>query len=128
MRMIMNEVDQLFSELSYEERCNFYNKHFSSGASSTCRIKDKLILIALICFVTHKLREKDGSLTVKSVIEKIVNKPIMELNGFEDFLLGLSVVCEDMLYGCTEFETFGLKTSQEIIDKIRALLNEWMPF
>lgn len=124
----MSELDQIFSELSYEEKCKFYATHFSSGANSTTRIKDKLILIGLICFVTHKMREKDGSVTVKSVIEKIINKPLMNMNGFEEYLLGLSVVCEDMLYGCKEFDTFGLKTSQDIIDKIRALLNEWMPF
>ena len=86
------------------------------------------ILISLICLVTKKLREKDGNLTVKVVIEKILQRPLIITESFDSFLIGLSIICEDFLYQTTEIDNFGFTDSKQIIAKIKELLNEWFPF
>ena len=45
----------------------------------------------------------------------------------EDFIKGLSIVCEDFSYECTEFPTFGLK-GKAILEKIVEILKNFMPF
>jgi phage-related holin len=74
------------------------------------------------------MRKKDGLITVRSVLEKILGKIITESTAYEELLIGLCIICEDLLYNCEECDSFGLKTPQEVIDKIKAILNEWTPF
>ena len=45
-----------------------------------------------------------------------------------EFLRGLSVVCTDFMNHTTEFLTFDLKSSKDMITKIREILNTWLPF
>lgn len=45
----------------------------------------------------------------------------------DDFIKGLSIVCEDFGYQCTDFPNFGLK-GQDIIKEIRGILNSYLPF
>jgi hypothetical protein len=124
----MNELDCLYNELDYHQKCGFYFNHFSLGSLNSKKLKDKLVLIGLLCFVTQQMRKKDGLITVRDVLEKILGKIITEHTGYEEFLVGLCIICEDLLYNCEECDSFGLKTPQEIISKIKALLSEWTPF
>jgi hypothetical protein len=91
-------------------------------------LANKLALISLICLVTKKVREKDGHMTVKDVIGKILQRPLIETDNFDSFLIGLSIICEDMLHNVTEIDNFGFTDSKQIINKIKELLNEWCPF
>ena len=43
-------------------------------------------------------------------------------------LENLSILIEDFSYDCTEIDSCGLKTSQEIVNKIKEILNTWIPF
>ena len=45
----------------------------------------------------------------------------------EKFLIGLSIICKDFSYQCTEFPTFGLK-GQDMVKEVRAILGTYMPF
>lgn len=117
-----------FKELTYEEKVGFYLKNFSTGAFSSGKLSNKLALISLICLVTKKLREKDGNLTVKTVIEKILQRPLFYTEAFDAFLIGLAIICEDFLYETKEIDNFGFTESKQIIAKIKELLNEWLPF
>ena len=45
----------------------------------------------------------------------------------EDFLKGLSVVCDSFGYGCTEFPTFNL-TAKEMMKSIKEILSKYLPF
>ena len=131
MKMNKQQLDKFQSEfqnLSYEEKFSFYVRNFSTGAFSSGKLSNKLALISLICLVTKKLREKDGSLTVKVVIEKILQRPLMVTESFDSFLIGLSIICEDFLYQTTEIDNLGFTDSKQIIAKIKELLNEWFPF
>lgn len=131
MKMNKQQLDKFQSEfqnLSYEEKFSFYVRNFSTGAFSSGKLSNKLALISLICLVTKKLREKDGNLTVKVVIEKILQRPLMVTESFDSFLIGLSIICEDFLYQTTEIDNLGFTDSKQIIAKIKELLNEWFPF
>jgi hypothetical protein len=124
----MTELDCLFNELDYHQRCSFYFKHFSMGSFNSKKLKDKMLLIGLLCFVTFQMRKKEGLITVRSVLEKILGKILTGCTGFEESLIGLCIICEDLLYNCEECDSFGLKTPQEVITKIKELLSEWNPF
>lgn len=131
MKMNKQQLDKFQSEfqnLSYEEKFSFYVRNFSTGAFSSGKLSNKLALISLICLVTKKLREKDGNLTVKVVIEKILQRPLIVTESFDSFLIGLSIICEDFLYQTTEIDNLGFTDSKQIIAKIKELLNEWFPF
>ena len=117
-----------FKELTYEEKVGFYLKNFSTGAFSSGKLSNKLALISLICLVTKKLREKDGNLSVKTVIEKILQRPLFYTEAFDAFLIGLAILCEDFLYETKDIDNFGFTESKQIIAKIKELLNEWLPF
>lgn len=125
---VLDKFQSEFPNLSYEEKVSFYVRNFSTGAFSSGKLSNKLALISLICLVTKKLREKDGNLTVKVVIEKILQRPLIITESFDSFLIGLSIICEDFLYQTTEIDNFGFTDSKQIIAKIKELLNEWFPF
>ena len=124
----LDKFQSEFQKLSYEEKISFYVRNFSTGAFSSGKLSNKLALISLICLVTKKLREKDGNLTVKVVIEKILQRPLIITESFDSFLIGLSIICEDFLYQTTEIDNLGFTDSKQIIAKIKELLNEWFPF
>ena len=124
----LDKFQSEFQNLSYEEKFSFYVRNFSTGAFSSGKLSNKLALISLICLVTKKLREKDGNLTVKVVIEKILQRPLIVTESFDSFLIGLSIICEDFLYQTTEIDNLGFTDSKQIIAKIKELLNEWFPF
>ena len=124
----LDKFQSEFQNLSYEGKISFYVRNFSTGAFSSGKLSNKLALISLICLVTKKLREKDGNLTVKVVIEKILQRPLIITESFDSFLIGLSIICEDFLYQTTEIDNFGFTDSKQIIAKIKELLNEWFPF
>ena len=46
----------------------------------------------------------------------------------EKFIKGLAIMCEDFMYGCTEFPTFGIKTPAEMATQIGKILHEYLPF
>lgn len=117
-----------FNTFSLEEKIAFYTRNFSTGYFSSEKLSNKLALISLICLVTYKMREKDKNITVKTVIEKIIQRQLNTSETFDSFLFGLSIICEDFMYGVKEIDNFGFKDSKQVIQKIKELLNEWMPF
>ena len=125
---ILDKISFDFQNLTYEEKVGFYIRNFSTGSFSSGKLSNKLALISLICLVTKKLREKDGNLSVKQVIEKILQRPLIYSQSFDSFLIGLSIICEDFLYEVKEIDNFGFTDSKQIINKIKELLNEWLPF
>ena len=113
-------------EPSYSELEKYYSKYFSLGGLNTT-IENKFGLISLICYITQQVRKKNPDATCYQVIMKIVgDSPINDYNM--EFLRGLSVVCTDFMNHTTEFLTFDLKSSKEMITKIREILNTWLPF
>ena len=114
--------------MTYRELDSFYSENFGIGylnSSQTTRspFENRLVLISLICHITYRTKLKNPDITHYQVIMKLADK----LGLPEKFLIGLSIICKDFSYQCTEFPTFGLK-GQDIIKEVRAILGTYMPF
>ena len=114
-------------DLEYTEKLSVYNKIFSLGNTNSDNMNDKLVLISLVALTTQKMREKDATITPLKLLMKITGQ-IKDNSGFYQFLESLSILVEDMSYGCKKIDTCGMETSQEIINKIKEILNTWIPF
>lgn len=113
--------------MTYNELDNFYSENFSLGyineTNSRSTFENRLVLISLLCYVTYKTKLKHPDTTHYSIIMKLSDK----LGLPDNFLKGLSIICKDFSYSCSEFPTFGLK-GQDIIKEIREILKSYVPF
>lgn len=115
--------------MKYKELESIYKEYFSTGYlnpkqdSKMSPFEKKLELISLICFVTQRTKLKNPDATYYYVLTKLSDK----LGLPDNFIRGMSILCEDLSYGCSEFPTFGLK-GQDIIKEIRGILSTYLPF
>lgn len=114
--------------MKYKELENFYSDNFGLGylnfqSEKRTSFESRLVLISLVCYITHKNKMKNPDVTHYSVIMKLSQN----LGLPEKFLIGLSIVCSDFSYGCTEFPTFGLE-GKDIIKEVRGILSSYLPF
>lgn len=112
---------------SFDKVKAVYAKYFSLGCLNA-GLDKKLALVAMVCYVTHKLNEKKDPLhqvTCYQVICKIGQKFPYEIK--ETFFKALAAVCEDFMYGSTEFPTFGVEPKQ-MPTEIQKILETWLPF
>lgn len=111
----------------YSELKRIYNECFSLGyiAGTTERspFENRLVLISLICYVTYKNKLKNPDTTHYSIIMKLSQN----LGLPDSFIKGLSIVCDDFSYQCTDFPTFGLQ-GKDILREIIAILKSYLPF
>lgn len=112
----------------YKERKQIYSTHFATCSTLDQDLNTKLALVSLLCLVIDKTRDKKPDITSIEVIEMIVKHKLNPKEGFDNYLIGLAVICEDFMYGCTKFDACGFKTSQEIVAKIKEILESWIPF
>lgn len=113
--------------LEYSDKKEVYQKIFSLGNLESSDMNDRLILISLLGLTYQKMKEKDSMITPLAILMKITGQS-KDGSYFYQFLEALSIITEDFSYGVKKFDSCGLKTSQEIINKIKELLNTWMPF
>ena len=112
-------------EPTYKELEDYYREYFSLG-NLNCDLGSKFALISLICFLTKQARQKNPDATCYLVIMKIINNN--ESSYDMKFIRGLSVVCTDLMKHCNEFLTFDMKSSKEMVVKIKEILNTYLPF
>ena len=122
------QLEVLLESTNYDDQRSIYQKLFTSGTQTSGKLQNKLDLITLVCLVSQKMSVDNKTVTPKDVLEKITGKSLNYNNSYDHFLIGLSVVCDDMMFGVTDIDTLGLKTSGEIVSKIKNLLAEWLPF
>ena len=112
-------------EPSYQDLENYYREYYSLG-NLNCDIGSKFALISLICFLTNQasiiLREASSELSVNNSREGYDSQHDLK------FIRGLSVVCTDMMKHCNEFLTFDMKSSKEMVKKIKEILHTYLPF
>lgn len=113
--------------LSYIGKKDVYQKVFSLGNLNSDDMNDKLVLISLTALTYQKMLEKDSTITPLKILMKITNQQA-DNSHFYQFLEGLSILVEDFSYGVKKIDPCGMKSSQEIINKIKEILNTWMPF
>lgn len=108
--------------MTFSELKLFYKDHFSLG-NLNGDMSSKFVLIALICYVTHKAQLQKPGVTHYQIIMKITQDCTLP----EDFVQGLAIICEDFAYNCKEFPTFNIKP-KEIISTIKNILKSYLPF
>lgn len=115
------------TDKTYEQARELFAKYFSLGNLNTS-LENKLALIAMICYITNNInKNKDimNKVSCYQVISKI-GKDFPD-SVHQNFFKGLGAICEDFMYGCTEFPTFGIDPKSMPKEVLR-LLNTWMPF
>lgn len=113
-------------EPSYSDLEDYYGNYFSLRYLNTT-FENKIGLISLICFLTQQARKKNPNATCYQVIMKVVGDE--PFNKYKvEFIRGLSVVCDDFMIHTTNFLTFDLKSSKAIMEKIKEILDTWIPF
>lgn len=114
--------------MNFKELRQFYFNHFGLGYlnppnGETTTFERRLVLISLICYITHKTKLKHPDTTHYSVLMKLSQN----LGLPDDYIKGLSIICEDFSYSCSEFPTFGLK-GQDIVKEVISILKSYIPF
>lgn len=122
-----DELVKQIDNLSYEEKLDLYNRSFSIGCFVSKNINDRLILLSLISLTYFKLKQKDPNVKPIDILCKITNTK-KDNSIFYQALESLSLIVEDFGYDCNTADSCGLKTSTEIINKIKEILNTWSPF
>lgn len=113
---------------TFEDKQKIYKKFFSTGYLSL-DLNDKLVLISLVALVSDKMKKKNQLLTTLEILKKITNSNSPKDDSFfYEFLERLAIIVDDFSYGSSKFDSCGLKSSEEIIKKIKILLDMWLPF
>jgi hypothetical protein len=119
-------IDELES-LSYEDKLYVYSRVFTTGNLDTKNLDDKLVLISLLSLTYKKMKEKDSTITPLKILLSIT-KTTNDGTHYYQFLESLSIIVEDFSYDCSQISPCGLTSSAEIINKIKTLLDRWLPF
>jgi len=120
-------LKNIILSLPFEEREEIYSSCFSTGYLGTKNLNDRLILLSLLALVYQKMKLKDNKITHLDILLKITNQK-KDDSSFYKFLESVAILSKDLSYGIEIIDSCGLKTSQEIINKIKELLNTWIPF
>lgn len=115
------------TDFSYEKTRAIFNEYFSLGHLNT-NLENKLALIAMICYITDRINKKKDvgdKVTCYQVICKIGKDMPDEIHY--NFFKALGALCDDLMYGCSEFPTFGIDP-KTMPKEVLKLLNTWMPF
>ena len=105
-----------------------YTVVFGFGSLASINIADKLVLISLVGLSAFKLKENNPKLTTLEFLEKVTKVDKKSDESFYNFLCNLAILVDDLSYGTNQFDACGLKSSAEIINKIKEILQTWLPF
>ena len=111
-------------DIDYKKTYAIYQKLFSLSYLN-CNLGDKLGIIALTCRITDALRKKGQDVTCYDVLLK-VGKNFGEVEK-NTFLKSLACICEDMMYGVSDYPDFGVKLS-DAPKQLSKLLDNYIPF
>lgn len=128
MNRKINLLAQELNELSFEEKSRIYTIVYGFGTISSINITDKLVLISLIGLSSYKLKEKNPDMTTLDFLITITKADKKKDAHFYNFLENLSILVDDLSYATKKFDTCGMKSSTEIINKIKEILETWLPF
>lgn len=123
----IKEIIPHIKYLSYEDKKKIYLENFSIGYVSSSELNDRLALISLVALVYQRMKITNPNVTALQILQQIT-KQKKDNSYFYFFLEALAIFVEDISYGIKKIDPFGLKTSKDIINKIKDLLNTWIPF
>lgn len=117
-----------FKTLEYADKELLYTRVFSLGTfNKATTVNEKLILISLIAFAYLQIKKTNPSVTVLKLLMQIT-KTKKNDSDFYNMLEALSIIVEDFCYNTDKADSCGLSSSKEIINKIKELLDSWLPF
>lgn len=79
----------------------------------------------MVCYLVNGLRKKGKNITCYDLLIKIDPK-VSDFHKNTVFK-SLGVICEDMMYGCTDFPDFGIKPV-DMPKQIKRILDNYCPF
>jgi len=123
----VNDIANQLNKLTYEEKRDVYQRTFTLGYLNSEEMNDRLVLISLLALVYQKMKLKEKDITPLKVLTKITGEKESDSVYFQ-FLETLAIIVEDFSYGMKKIDACGFKTSPEIINKIKEILNTWIPF
>lgn len=124
----MQELVKSFNNLPYKEKRDIYSKAFSLGTfNGITNVNDKLILLSLVSLVYLQMKKKKSDISPLDILLNIT-KQSPDNSGFYQTLETISLMVEELCYAAKTADACGLKNSQEVINKIKEILNSWIPF
>ncbi len=127
--METSRVDRLSLEinnLEYKEKSLLFKKVYGISNFGD-DLNNTLILFSLVALVTEKMRDKDPEISPLKILMQIT-KTYDKTTTVYQMLENVSILVEDFTYPGIKLDPCGLKNSQEIINKIKNILNQWLPF
>ena len=122
----VNRLNVEISNLEYKEKLLLFKNCFGIGNFGS-DLNDTLILISLVGLVTSKMKDKDPEITPLRVLLKITGIHDRTSSIYQ-MLENLSILVEDLTHDQMKIDACGFKNSQEIINKIKIILDQWLPF
>lgn len=122
-----SEVIKILQKMSYEEKNDVFSHVFSIGSFSSNTVNDKVVLISLVSLLYIKMKIKTPGITPLKILMKITGQKADD-SIFYQVLETLSILVEEFSYTCKTASPYGLKNTQEIINKIKEILSVWTPF
>lgn len=107
--------------MNYKELQGTFDKYFSLSTLGS-DFSNRIALIGMVCFLFSKLKPKNPDLTYWTLLYKIGKSEVPE-----EFLIKLSIICENFGKNCKEFPDFGIQP-KEMPGKIKEILHNWLPF
>lgn len=124
--MNVNQIVSSINDLSIEDKSLVYTRCFGFGALASDKLNDKIMLISLVGLTASKLKEKNKELTTLDILVQITKAKKGEI--IYEFITNLAIIVDDLSYLVNEFDSCGFTESKQIIEKIRELINSWVPF
>lgn len=135
MKSMVSTNNSRFSLQTYEQRKFVHGSYFGLATNTAKSYKQKMELLHAICFLEQRMKKKDPDKykNCLALLQVIFGKEFQQDDspGEDNLLLGLSIICDDLLYGSEdELEVpEGCKTLKDVKDKIiNYIKNEWQPF
>jgi len=126
-----------FELTTYEQREYVYNSYFGLATNTAKSYNQKMELLHAICFLQWKMKQKNPEKykNCLSLLQTIFGREFSTASnatGEDFFLIGLSIICDDLLYGVENDELkvpTDCSTLKDVKNKIiNYIRNEWMPF
>lgn len=108
-----------------------YNSYFSSKTNTSQSFSNKIELLTLLAYLTQQLKKRVPETFKNSydVLYKYILVGMSLEEADNEYLSGLSIVCDDLIWGTNDIEKpSNYSNSSEVKDRIKELISGWLPF
>lgn len=120
---------------TYDQKTYVYNSYFGLATNTAASYNSKMELLHAVCFLQQRMHAKDPKKynNCLSLLQIVFGKEFQQVDspGEDNFLIGLSIICDDLLWGTNDElkAPTDCKTLKDVKDKIiKYVKEEWMPF